>query len=201
VYFNGSDLFLQSADPNSPLTANGAPIPLSWTAVYAPCEIGIGGARLWFGSPAALSTMGPQAAPNPAPPAAAPPVSAPVSAPAPAEGAFDRAAALDRLAGDEGLLRELCEVFLEEEPKWRAEIRAAVAARDAASLKRAAHTLKGAVDSIGGARAYRAALELERMGREGNLDGAEAALAELERELDALVPALRAFSAPAASPS
>jgi signal transduction histidine kinase/CheY-like chemotaxis protein/HPt (histidine-containing phosphotransfer) domain-containing protein len=132
-------------------------------------------------------------------PAEAPPASARAPVSAASEGVFDRAAALDRLAGDEGLLRELCEVFLEEEPKWRAEIRAAVAARDAALLKRAAHTLKGAVDSIGGARAYRAALELERMGREANLDGAEAALAELERELAALVPALAAFRAAVSS--
>jgi hypothetical protein len=73
VYFNGSDLFLQSADPNSPLTANGAPIPLSWTAVYAPCEIGIGGARLWFGPPAAPA---PSYAPAPAPGSMAPPPAA-----------------------------------------------------------------------------------------------------------------------------
>ncbi len=51
VYFNGTELFLQSTDPLSPVLADGAPIPGAWTAVRAPCEIAVGGARLWFGSP------------------------------------------------------------------------------------------------------------------------------------------------------
>lgn len=62
LYFNGSALFLQSADPNSPVAVNGAPIPGDWTPIYAPCEIAFGGARLWFGVPApaprALSPRG-----------------------------------------------------------------------------------------------------------------------------------------------
>ena len=52
LYFNGSALFLQSADPNTPITVSGAPIPVDWTPVYSPCEIAFGGARLWFGPPA-----------------------------------------------------------------------------------------------------------------------------------------------------
>ncbi len=56
---------------------------------------------------------------------------------------------------------------------------------------RAAHTLKGAVDSCGGARVRGAAMELERMGRDAVLDGAEEAVARLDREMGALVPALR----------
>jgi hypothetical protein len=60
LYFNGSDLFLQSTDMNSPLLADGTPISVEWTAVYAPCEIGVGSARLWFAVPEA-------SAPAPAP--------------------------------------------------------------------------------------------------------------------------------------
>lgn len=51
LYFNGTELFLQSADANSPVTVNGSPIPGDWTAIYAPCEIAFGSARLWFGPP------------------------------------------------------------------------------------------------------------------------------------------------------
>ncbi len=51
VYFNGTDLFLQSTDPLSPVLADGAHIPGAWTADRAPCEIAVGGGRLWFGSP------------------------------------------------------------------------------------------------------------------------------------------------------
>jgi signal transduction histidine kinase/CheY-like chemotaxis protein/HPt (histidine-containing phosphotransfer) domain-containing protein len=106
---------------------------------------------------------------------------------------FDRAAALGRLAGDEALLRELVGVFLEEYPAWMADIRAAVRARDPQILQRAAHTLKGAVDSCGSPGAYAAAFELEKMGRAGEVPGEGEAMGRLEREIDRLVPALRRF--------
>ncbi len=108
---------------------------------------------------------------------------------------FDQAAALARLAGDEGLLRELVEVFLEELDGWMVAIRAAVSGRDAPTLKRSAHTLKGAVDSVGGTAAYGAAMELERMGREADLAGVEEALVRLEGDIARLLPELRGFGA------
>ena len=132
------------------------------------------------------------------PPAALPVVAVEEAAPPPVDEqppAFDRAAALGRLAGDESLLKELVEVFLEECPKWLADLRAAASAGDAVKLGRAAHTLKGAVDNCGGPRAYALALELEKMGREGRVDGAEDALGRLEREVSRLVTALRGFAA------
>src|SRR6202012_5170942 len=102
-------------------------------------------------------------------------------APASAGGEpFDRAAALARLAGDEELLKELMSVFLEEYAKWMTDLRVAVGARDAARLQRAAHTLKGALDSCGASSAVGEARELERLGREGKLDGSEALLGRIE---------------------
>jgi hypothetical protein len=73
LYFNGTDLFLQSANPNSPVTVNGAPIPGDWTPVYAPCEISIGGARVWFGPPETARSRPPAAPSRPPPPAASRP--------------------------------------------------------------------------------------------------------------------------------
>jgi hypothetical protein len=67
LYFNGTELFLQSANPNSPVTVNGSPIPGDWTPVYTPCEIAFGGARLWFG------TLDQQPRSMPPPPATPPP--------------------------------------------------------------------------------------------------------------------------------
>jgi hypothetical protein len=70
LYFNGTELFLQSADPMSPVTVNGASIPGDWTPVYAPCEIAFGGARLWFGPPGQAAASRPppaRSAPPPAP--------------------------------------------------------------------------------------------------------------------------------------
>ncbi len=131
-----------------------------------------------------------------------PPAPSVIPGPESASGprAFDKAAAVGRLAGDEGLLHELVEVFLAEQGKWMSDIHAAAAARDAATLKRAAHTLKGAVDSVGGAAAYGAALELERMGREADLEGVVQALARLDAEMARLLPELRTFFKGASPP-
>ena len=130
---------------------------------------------------------------------AAPPPVAPApevaAAPQPARAPFDKAAALARLAGDEELLKELMSVFLEEYAKWLAELRAAVAAGDPGKLQRAAHTLKGALDSCGAAAAVAEARELERLGRAGERDGADGALARVEVEIERLVPALRRYTA------
>lgn len=69
LYFNGTELFLQSANPESPVTVNGAPIPGDWTPVYAPCEIALGGARLWFGPPHQPQRSRPPPVPSKPPPA------------------------------------------------------------------------------------------------------------------------------------
>ncbi|APR79642.1 Signal transduction histidine kinase [Minicystis rosea] len=127
----------------------------------------------------------------------APSAAAPASEPP--EGVFERAEAIARLAGDEALLRELIDVFMDEQRKWMGDIHAAIAAGDAALLKRAAHTLKGAVDSCGGRRVRSVAKDLEHMGREGSLAGAEEAAAHLDREMALLLPALLRFRGEAAS--
>jgi two-component system, sensor histidine kinase and response regulator len=127
-----------------------------------------------------------------------PPPDDPSDEPAPrsrsGRDAFDRAAALDRVGGDEDLLKELIAVFLEDYPGWLAELGASVAAADPPRVRRAAHTLKGAVDSVGGSSAYEAAFRLERMGAEGRLGGAAEAIAALEIEIHRLVPALAAYA-------
>lgn len=56
---------------------------------------------------------------------------------------FDRKTALEQMGGDEELMVELVELFLEDLPERLQEIEAALAAGDAEALSRAAHTLKG----------------------------------------------------------
>jgi len=111
------------------------------------------------------------------------------------ESLVDRSVALARVDGDLGLLKEIVGLFMGDFPKLMAEIRTAVQNRDAAKLRRAAHTLKGSVGNFGAARAVEAALVLEMMGKSGDLSGVEAAHARLEDvmarvgpELAALVP-------------
>ncbi len=66
---------------------------------------------------------------------------------------------------------------------------------DAAGLRRAAHTLKGAVGYFGAAEVGAAALRLEELGRGGDLASAPAALESLEQALSRLRPALLPLAA------
>ena len=107
---------------------------------------------------------------------------------------FDPSEALQRVAGDEALLKELIEIFIEEYPGWIADLRAAVAAADAPWVRRVAHTIKGAVDNCGAGSAFDAAFRLERMAGEGRLSGAGEAADALDLEIQRLLPALTGFA-------
>ena len=102
----------------------------------------------------------------------------------------DRAAVLDRVGGDEHLLREIIEIFLEEYPALIAEIGSSVERHDAHALERSAHTLKGSIANFGARSATQAALDLELMGRRKDLRLAPAVIATLKSELQALHSAL-----------
>jgi CheY-like chemotaxis protein/HPt (histidine-containing phosphotransfer) domain-containing protein len=111
-----------------------------------------------------------------------------------AEEAPDWGTALARLGGDETLLRELTELFLTEGPERLADTSRAIDRGDPAGLRLAAHTLKGALLVIGAARTSELAWELERMGREKNLVGAEGAYTALANAMERLRPALAEFA-------
>jgi CheY-like chemotaxis protein len=102
-------------------------------------------------------------------------------------------AALREHFGDDALLKDVAAVFVESCPGWQVDIRTAVDARDAARLRTAAHTIKGAVSHFGAQQAYDAAHELEQMGKSGQLDHASAACDTLNHQLDRLRAALQAM--------
>ena len=103
---------------------------------------------------------------------------------------FDRTIALERIGGDEELLKEIAGIFLSEYPALIQDIRIALAKGDPEALERSAHSLKGSVANFEAKPAVEAALKLEAMGRARKLDRAKAALTELEAILDALHPEL-----------
>jgi two-component system, sensor histidine kinase and response regulator len=107
---------------------------------------------------------------------------------------LDLAAIREHFGDGDSLLQEVAQVFVEECPAWQAEIRAAIDAGDAARLRIATHTVKGAVSHFGAQQAYDAALQLELMGKSGQLQGANAARAALDRALEGLQSALRRLS-------
>ena len=106
---------------------------------------------------------------------------------------LDRAALLERVEGDETLLGELVEVFLRDYPRLLAGVRDAAARGDAKALARAAHTMKGAVSSFAAPAATATALQLEEMGRGGELTRVAEACAALEKEIERLKPLLTEF--------
>jgi two-component system, sensor histidine kinase and response regulator len=111
----------------------------------------------------------------------------PVTPAKPAEAAsWNRAEALDRIGGDEELLRDLCHIFLDESPKLLQTLRHAVAAGDPDGVMRAAHSLKGEASYLGADRTSRAARQLEEMGQNKDLSGASEILAVLEGEVASL---------------
>jgi HPt (histidine-containing phosphotransfer) domain-containing protein len=99
---------------------------------------------------------------------------------------IDESELLNRLEGDEELLRELIDMFLAECGEILQQGLDAVVHRDAAELHRTAHKLKGAVSIFRSAETTQAALALETMGREGNLTTAAEASTRLQRSIEAL---------------
>ena len=107
---------------------------------------------------------------------------------------LNRALALERVGGDEDLLREIAGLFLEDYPSLMTKIQQAVAANDAQNLERAAHSLKGSIANFGSDAAYQAALDLEQMGRSKNLEQALEAHAQLIAVMSQVCPELEALS-------
>jgi PAS domain S-box-containing protein len=138
---------------------------------------------------AASLLTGPVETPAPVAPEAK---SAPVT-----ESACDRAAAVERLGGDEDLFSEVAGLFLTDTPAQVAQIRQAVKAGDAEGLRRTAHALKGAAGYVGGMATAEAARALEQIGASGDLSGAQAALVTLDREVRRLLAELSGTLSPA----
>jgi two-component system, sensor histidine kinase and response regulator len=98
----------------------------------------------------------------------------------------DPVEALEHVGGDPELLRELIDVFLQDCPRMMEEAREALQAGDVRKLKRAAHSLKGAVGILGGKAAFESALRLETIARQGDLSQAKPAWETLQHALEQL---------------
>lgn len=107
---------------------------------------------------------------------------------------LDRAIALSRVGGDAELLQEMAQLFLEEYPSQMDAIRSAVELRDPRAIERSAHSLKGSVGNFGAEAALNAAFSLEMIGRNGNLQEVENALAALELAIRELEPAMTSLA-------
>jgi two-component system sensor histidine kinase/response regulator len=96
---------------------------------------------------------------------------------------WDRAKALERLEGDEELLREVVGIFLEGKPKMLAQMEQALVEHTPETLELAAHSLKGELAYLGVVEACETARQLEEMGKKQVLDNAKVLVARLRIQL------------------
>ena len=99
---------------------------------------------------------------------------------------FDREALLERVAGDEELMSELVQIFLEDCPNMMQAIRDALDAGAANELREAAHSLKGCAANLAAESVRQVAFALEQIGRDGRMGDAPDAWEKLQREMSLL---------------
>ncbi|HMA37007.1 MAG TPA: response regulator, partial [Chloroflexia bacterium] len=123
------------------------------------------------------------------------------AAPVPAPAAPAAAAPIDedvlanlrrdlQVEGEADIVQELIGLFVEGTPPLLVAMRDALAAGNAEQLQRAAHNLKGSSSNLGARPLADYCARLEKSGRSGALDGADAILAELEEEFARVCRAL-----------
>jgi len=141
----------------------------------------------------ALNRCRPQA--EPAPLSSASPGQGTAPEATPAGTALDPSA-LDTLlalvGGEQALLLELIDSFLQETPPLVAALRRSLEEGDAERLRRAAHTLKSSSRDFGANQLSESARALEAMGKAGALAEAAALVAQVEAQYPQVQAALEA---------
>ncbi|MGH7437628.1 MAG: response regulator, partial [Polyangiaceae bacterium] len=119
---------------------------------------------------------------------------APPPAPsAPDPTTFALTEALERVSGDEALLRELVGMVMEDVPPQLAGLTEARERDDGIEIKRLAHAIKGAVANLGAASLVRALVELEAVARGGTPEDCAAPIARVNEAWHHLAEQLRGW--------
>ncbi len=105
--------------------------------------------------------------------------------------AWNVSQALERLGGDEVLLQEVMEIFLEDGPKQMTSLRHALAEGNAKDVEKTSHNLKGELGYLGISAVSQKAGELEEMGRKGNLQRAAEVFSRFETEISEVLISMR----------
>jgi CheY-like chemotaxis protein/HPt (histidine-containing phosphotransfer) domain-containing protein len=106
---------------------------------------------------------------------------------------WDPTKALQKVDGDEQLLHELVQIFLNESPKQMQSLEDAIETGDPEKLERTAHNLKGELGYLGLSDAARKALALESMGQQRSLQSAAKLFTTFQAELSAVCATMRAM--------
>ncbi|MDH5682287.1 MAG: response regulator, partial [Spirochaetota bacterium] len=108
---------------------------------------------------------------------------------------------LTRLADDQTLLMDVIEMFLESCSEQINSLENAIVNGEAGEVEHIAHTFKGAVSNLEAISSVKHALNLETMGREGDLSRAAEEFTLLKIELNKLIRYLKDYQNKVASSS
>ena len=104
--------------------------------------------------------------------------------------AFDRLAFLARVGENAEAARAVAAIFVEDWPRLRDRLRAALASADPAELGKVVHSLKGTLGSLSAREALETTRRLEALMRTGDRTPAANLGAELDKQVDRLQSAL-----------
>ncbi len=93
--------------------------------------------------------------------------------------------ALERVQDDKELLLELFDIFQEDFPGKRDAIRASFEKGDAVSFRQLAHGLKGATGNISAKEMHLNCVELDLLGKDGDVSNAKEKLDLLDKQYEA----------------
>jgi len=101
---------------------------------------------------------------------------------------------LDRLGGDEELLQEIVQMYLEDYPVLLGQLETAIEKNNSAMVTRAAHDLKGLLSNFSPTQATSSVQSLEQSFRMNDQGNTPDRLAALRHELESLSALLREWT-------
>jgi HPt (histidine-containing phosphotransfer) domain-containing protein len=104
---------------------------------------------------------------------------------------FDRQALINRLMGDEELMREVLVTYIQEIPSLLNQLKTSLANGDVKTTERLVHTIKGSSANLGAEALRTAAAGLEKFIKTGELELVTAGIGSLEKEFERLKPVLQ----------
>jgi HPt (histidine-containing phosphotransfer) domain-containing protein len=105
----------------------------------------------------------------------------------------DEVAVLDRMGGSMDILMELTELFADENVRRLVDLRAALAAGDSLQVSREAHGIKSGLTNFCADDAVEIAFYIEKISKEGVIDGLSVAIDRLESALAEVTEQLTAM--------
>lgn len=97
---------------------------------------------------------------------------------------FDLDKALEIVDQDKEFLKELMDIFKSDYPQKLAAIYQAIKEQDFKTMNETAHGLKGSAGNLFLSKVYELALQLEKKGKEKNIEGTKEIYQELEEEME-----------------